>query len=63
MNIGNIPIALAQSGSLSNVETAVLSKSLQNAEETGKGLIKMLDSAALERSINPSVGSNFDMVV
>ena len=63
MNIGSISMALAQSSSLSNVGTAVLGKTLENAEQAGNGLLKLLDGAALERSINPNIGSNFDMVV
>ena len=63
MNIGSVSMALAQSSSLSDVGTAVLGKSLETAEQNGNGLLKMLDSAALERSINPSIGANFDMVV
>lgn len=63
MNIANISMALAQSSSLSDVGTAVLSKSLDTAEQNGNSLLKMVDSAALERSVNPSIGSNFDMVV
>ncbi len=63
MNIGNVSMALAQSSSLSDVGTAVLGKSLETAEQNGNGLLKMLNSAALERSINPSIGANFDMVV
>lgn len=52
MNIGSVSMALAQSSSLSDVGTAVLGKSLETAEQNGNGLLKMLDSAALERSIN-----------
>lgn len=63
MNIGNVSMALAQSSSLSDVGTAVLGKSLETAEQNGNGLLKILNSAALERSINPSIGANFDMVV
>ena len=63
MNIGNVSMALAQSSSLSDVGTAVLGKSLETAEQNGNGLLKMLNSAALERSINPSIGANFDLVV
>lgn len=66
MNIGNIPslsVAMANNDSLSKVGTAVLSKALDNAEAAGDGLLKMMDAAAMERSVNPSVGSHFDMVV
>jgi len=32
-------------------------------EALGQGLVQMIDSAAMERSVNPSVGANFDMTV
>ncbi len=63
MNIEAVSMALAQTNSLSKVGTAMLSKTLDNAEQSGNGLLKMMESAALERSVNPSIGSNFDMVV
>ena len=29
----------------------------------GEGIVKMMDAAAMERSVNPAVGSSFDMRV
>ncbi len=63
MDIAGVTMALANQGSLSQVGTAVLAKSLDTMEANGAGLLKMIDAAAMERSVNPSVGSNFDMVV
>lgn len=66
MNISNISLAqlsITGSDSLSKVETAMLSKALDSNESAGAGLLKMMDAAAMERSVNPSIGSNFDMVV
>lgn len=66
MNISNISLtqmALTGSDSLSKVETAMLSKALDANEAAGAGLLNMIDAAAMERSVNPAVGSNFDMVV
>ncbi|MCR4749829.1 MAG: YjfB family protein [Lachnospiraceae bacterium] len=62
-NIGSAAMSVTGSDSLSKVEVAMLSKALQSNEVAGNGLLKMIDSAAMERSVNPSVGSNFDMVV
>ena len=56
-------MALYGSDSLSKVDIAMLSKALDANEVAGNGLLNMIDSAAMERSVNPSVGSNFDMVV
>ncbi len=63
MDIASASMELSQINTLSKAGTAVLGKSLDMAEQEGAGLLKMMDSASLERSINPSVGSNFDMVV
>ncbi|MCR5798585.1 MAG: YjfB family protein [Lachnospiraceae bacterium] len=66
MNIGSISLTsmtLTGADSLSKVETAMLSKALDANEAAGAGLINMIDAAAMERSVNPAVGSNFDMVV
>ena len=66
MSIDSIPalsMTMADMDSLSKVSTAVLDKALDSQESAGAGLLNMIDSAAMERSVNPSVGSNFDMVV
>ena len=62
-NIGSTAMSVTGSDSLSKVEVAMLSKALDANESAGNGLLKMIDAAAMERSVNPSVGSNFDMVV
>ena len=62
-NIGTAAMAVTGSDSLSKVDIAMLSKALDTNEAAGNGLLKMIDAAAIERSVNPSVGSNFDMVV
>lgn len=41
----------------------MLDKALDTNQELGQGLMKMIDSAAMERSVNPHIGSNFDMIV
>ena len=62
-NIGSAAMSITGSDSLSKVDVAMLSKALDANESAGNGLLKMIDAAAMERSVNPSVGSNFDMVV
>lgn len=42
---------------------AMLSKSLDAASATGDQLVNMIDASAMERSVRPEVGSNFDMYV
>lgn len=63
MDIASVSMALAQTESLSKVSVAVLDKAMESSEIAGQGILKMMDAAAMERSVNPAVGSNFDMVV
>lgn len=42
---------------------AMLAKSLDQAETTGSQVVGMMDAAAMELSVNPYVGGNFDMSV
>lgn len=63
MDIASVSMALAQTNSLSKVGIAVLDNAMEANEIAGQGLMKMMDAAAMERSVNPSVGSNFDMLV
>lgn len=63
MDIAGVSMALANVKLQNEVGTAVLSKALDMNEVQGQGILKMIDSAAMERSVNPSVGSNFDMLV
>lgn len=63
MDIAKVSMALAQNNSLTKVGVAVLDKAMESSEIAGQGIMKMMDAAAMERSVNPSVGSNFDMLV
>ncbi|MBQ8039848.1 MAG: YjfB family protein [Lachnospiraceae bacterium] len=63
MDIASISMAMAQTKSLSKVGVAVLDKAMESNEIAGQGIMKMMDAAALERSVNPAIGSNFDMLV
>ncbi|MEI3211625.1 MAG: YjfB family protein [Lachnospiraceae bacterium] len=40
----------------------MLSKSLDDAESAGAGMIQMMDRS-MELSVNPSVGSNIDVLI
>ena len=44
-----------------DVSTAMLAKALDINRDYGQGIVELLDSAAMERSVNPSVGSNIDI--
>lgn len=63
MDIAGVSTALSNVSMQSQVSTAVLSKAMDTNEALGAGMIEMIDSAAMERSVNPAVGSNFDMYV
>lgn len=63
MDIAGLSIALSQSTTLTQVGTAVLDKALETNEVLGQGIVSLMDAAALERSVNPHIGSNFDMIV
>jgi len=61
MNITALSGALTNIQATNDISTAVLAKAMDSNEALGQGVVKMIDSAAMERSVNPSVGSNFDV--
>ena len=63
MDIAGLSMNLAQTNLLSDVGTAVLSKSLDQAKYLGNAMTEMLDAAAMERSVNPNIGANIDVMV
>lgn len=62
MNIPELSTALSNAKLMDQVSTAVLSKALDNSKTAGESLINMMDRS-MELSVNPAVGSNFDMYV
>ena len=62
MNIPELSTALANVKLQNQVGIAVLGKALDNTETVGESLIQMMDRS-MELSVNPAVGSNFDMYV
>ncbi len=62
MNIPELSTALANVELSTKFGTAMLSKALDTSEATGDSLIRMMDRS-MELSVNPAVGSNFDMLV
>ena len=63
MDIGAISSQLAMSNTLSNVGVAMLDKTLDMQKVEGNGIVQMIDAAAMERSVTPHIGGNFDMSV
>ncbi len=63
MDIAGLSMDLSGISTMSKVGTAVLSQAMDTNEALGQGLVEMIDAAAMERSVNPAVGGNFDMRV
>ena len=63
MDIAEVSMALANASVLSQVGTAVLDKALDASRELGAGIVQIMDAAAMELSVNPDVGANFDIRV
>lgn len=62
MNIPELSMSLSQIDLTTKVGAAVLGKALDNAEVSGDSLVSMMDNS-MELSVNPNIGSNFDMLV
>jgi len=63
MDIASVSMALAAVDVQTKVGTAMLSKAMDLNESLGSGMVELIDSAAMERSVNPAIGSNFDVRV
>lgn len=63
MDIAKLSMAMSASQTQSAFGVAMLSKSLDAVQDMGSQITQMIDAAAMERSVNPSVGGNFDMYV
>ena len=63
MDIAGVSVALANVSNLSQVGVAVLDKAMESNEKLGAGIVEILDAAAMELSVNPNIGANFDVRV
>lgn len=63
MNIGKISTAMSAINVKNDIGVAVLNKNIDTMEKTGEGLVKIIESADLERSVNPHIGGNIDMLI
>lgn len=61
MDIAGVSMALSQIELKGDIGTAVLSKAMDANESMADGIVRMIDKSAMERSVNPSVGSNVDL--
>lgn len=62
MNIPELSTALANVQTMNQVGIAVLDKAMETSEASGESLIRMMDRS-MELSVNPHIGSNFDVSV
>lgn len=63
MDIASLSMAMSSAKIGNEFGTAMLSKSLDSREAEGAGIVQMIDAAAMERSVTPHIGGNFDMSV
>ncbi len=63
MDIAGLSMALAQTSVQNDVSMAVLSKAMDANETMGDGIVKMIDAAAMERSVTPHIGGNIDISI
>lgn len=63
MDVAGLSMSMAAGKVQNQVGIAMLSKAMDTNEALGQGLVEMIDAAAMERSVNPDVGANFDMRV
>lgn len=61
MDIASLSTGLAQSNLMTDVGTALLSKSLDQAQQVSGALTEMIDAASLEHSVNPDLGGSIDV--
>lgn len=61
MNIGKVSMTMSQIDTASKIGVVMLSKNIDTMEQAGEGIVKMIDAAAMERSINPELGGNIDL--
>ncbi len=54
---------LSQIKTQNEVGVAVLDKALDMNDSMGASLVNMMDRSMMEQSVNPNVGSHFDMSV
>lgn len=61
MDIAGLSMAMASTNLQNKVGTAMLGKAMDTNEALGQGLVQMIDSAAMERSVIPELGANIDL--
>lgn len=63
MDIASLSMGMAQSKTLTDVGTAMLAKSFEQADIVSNAITSMMDASAMELSVNPNVGANVDIYI
>ena len=63
MDIAGLSTALSSARLSNQVGIAMLSKTMDQNEAAGDGLLKMIDASVMELSVTPHIGSNIDLSV
>lgn len=63
MDIAELSMAMSTARTNDSYGVAMLAKTLDQAAVTGSQVVGMMDAAAMELSVNPHIGGNFDMTV
>ncbi len=61
MDIPELSMALSMSKVQQDWGTAMLANSLEMLSDVGGSLAEMMDTSAMELSVNPDVGANIDL--
>lgn len=63
MDIPALSMAMAQVNLQTDIGVAMLDKAIDLGASLGEGMVEMIDSAAMERSVTPYLGGNIDVSV
>lgn len=63
MDIAGLSMSLSQIQTQNSYGVAMLSEALDTNEQMGDSLISMMNRSTMEQSVNPHIGSQFDMSV
>lgn len=60
MDVAGLSSVLTNMRIQNQVGTEVLAKAMDTNESLGAGMIEMIDAAAMENTVTPWIGGNFD---
>lgn len=62
-SVAGASMAMSQTQLMTNISTQVLAKSLDSMQESGAGLINMIERSVMENSVMPNLGGNIDLMI